>query len=183
MSPKNLTRIIGSHISNIFRKIFNILTSKRPISQPTIPSATDIRDQISIIEHPRIDPSFQTISILNRSEKKITGRHHGGTSPEYSVEKIKAWQDGAEGVERIMQRWDTRGIIQKVIPSREDPRFPRRGGEERMRFRLEVPWVPSARHRVICETRVYSFLFISLFISRGSSRSTHIAWCKVLQRL
>lgn len=39
--------------------------------------------------------------------------------------------------------------------------------------RLGVPRVSSARRRVICGTRVYSFLFISLFIPRRSSRDTH----------
>lgn len=63
---------------------------------------------------------------------------------------------------RRAKAWNTRWIIPSL----------RAVILERARFRLGVPRVSSTRRRVICGTRVYSFLFIPLFIPRRSSRDT-----------
>ena len=93
-------------------------------------------------------------------EKEEKKKSQKVTRREYSFGEVRAWQRRCRACGE--KHGKPRGHTWN------NPESHRSSG----RSHPDVPWVSSARHRVICGTRVYSFLFIPLFIPCGSSRDT-----------
>ena len=167
-SSKNLTRIIVAWATFLVRcPIFwhqeipthALVLSYDPHQEPSINHRTPSNGPI--VPRTTSTPArSQKKEKKKKKKKKRKKKSQKVTRREYSFGEVRAWQRRCRACGE--KHGKPRGHTWN------NPESHRSSG----RSHPDVPWVSSARHRVICGTRVYSFLFIPLFIPCGSSRDT-----------